>query len=199
MASKDEMKDFNRLVSMANKRLRRLEKKGYKSPAYKSVMKSGGKFHNRRGASFNEKQKEYHRVKQFLGMKTSTIKGSKKVLNDMLKATGLDDVLTADAIMTTEIKNTTTNGNEIKSEIVYKFFDLASMVDDYLKSVRRTVSSDEIWRSIHDTYLANYDQSSFDESDPSQMVGRIVQQLHEQYLQRTGNSGRKRNYNTFLE
>ena len=58
MASKDDMKDFNRLVSMANKRLRRLEKKGYKSPAYKSVMKSGGKFHNRRGASFNEKQKE---------------------------------------------------------------------------------------------------------------------------------------------
>lgn len=199
MASKDEMKDFNRLVSMANKRLRRLEKKGYKSPAYKSVMKSGGKFHNRRGASFNEKQKEYHRVKQFLGMKTSTIKGSKKVINDMLKATGLDDVVTADTIMTTEIKNETTNGNEIKSEIVYKFFDLASMVDDYLKSVRRTVSSDEIWRSIHDTYLANYDQSNFDDSDPTEMVRNVIEQLHAQYLQRTGNSGRKRNYNTFLE
>ena len=174
MASKDDMKDFNRLVSMANKRLRRLEKKGYKSPAYKSVMKSGGKFHNRRGASFNEKQKEYHRVKQFLGMKTSTIKGSKKVLNDMLKATGLDDVVTADTIMTTEIKNET-NGNEIKSEIVYKFFDLASMVDDYLKSVRRTVSSDEIWRSIHDTYLANYDQSNFDNSDPTEMVRNVIE------------------------
>ena len=199
MASKDDMKDFNRLVSMANKRLRRLKKKGYKSPAYKSVMKSGGKFHNRRGASFNEKQKEYHRVKQFLGMKTSTIKGSKKVLNDMLKATGLDDVVTADTIMTTEIKNETTNGNEIKSEIVTKFFDLASMVDDYLKSARRTVSSDEIWRSIHDTYLVNYDKSNFDDSDPTEMVRNVIEQLHNQYLQRTGKSGRQRNYNTFLE
>lgn len=199
MASKDDMKDFNRLVSMANKRLHRMEKKGYKSPAYKSAMKSGGKFHNRRGASFNEKQKEYHRVKNFLGMKTSTIKGSKKVLNDMLKATGLDDVVTADTIMTTEIKNETTNGNEIKSEIVYKFFDLASMVDDYLKSARRTVSSDEIWRSIHDTYLANYDQSNFDDSDPTEMVRNVIEQLHAQYLQRTGKSGRQREYNTFLE
>lgn len=191
MASKDEMKDFNRLVSMANKRLRRMEKKGYKSPAYKSAMKSGGKFHNRRGASFNEKQKEYHRVKQFLGMKTSTIKGSKKVIKDMLGATGLDDVVDADSIMTSDIEN----GNEI----VYKFFDLASMVDDYLKSVRRTVSSDEIWRSIHDTYLANYEHSKFDDSDPTEMVRNVIEQLHAQYLQRTGKSGRKREYNTFLE
>ena len=195
MASKDDMKDFNRLVSMANKRLRRLEKKGYKSPAYKSVMKSGGKFHNRRGASFNEKQKEYHRVKQFLGMKTSTIKGSKKVINDMLKTTGLDDVTDADTIMTTEIKG----NSDGSTDVINKFFDLASMVDDYLKSVRRTVSSDEIWRSIHDTYLANYDESNFNDQDASQMVGQIVDKLHAQYLQRTGKSGRQRNYNTFLE
>ena len=158
-------------------------------------MKSVGKYHNRRGAMFNEKQKEYHRVKQFLGMKTSTIKGSKKVINDMLKTTGLDDVTDADTIMTTEIKG----NSDGSTDVINKFFDLASMVDDYLKSVRRTVSSDEIWRSIHDTYLANYDESNFDDQDASQMVGQIVDKLHAQYLQRTGKSGRQRNYNTFLE
>lgn len=195
MASKNDMKDFNRLVSMANKRLRRMKKKGYQSPAYKSAMKTGGKFHNKRGASFNEKQKEYYRVKQFLGMKTSTIKGSKKVLKDMLSATGLDDVVDADTIMTTEVK-----GNpDGSTDVINKFFDLASMVDDYLKTARRTVSSDEIWRSIHDTYLAGVDEGNFDDQDASEMVGKVVDKLHAQYLQRTGKSGRQRNYNTFLE
>lgn len=195
MASKDEMQDFNRLVSMANKRLQRLMKKGFKSPAYNSAKKSGGKFSNKRGASFNEKQKEYHRVKQFLGMKTSTIKGSKKVLNNMLKSTGLDDVIDATTIMTTE----SVANSDGSIEVINKFFDLASMVDEYLSSSRKTVSSDEIWRSIHDTYMANYDESNFDDKEASEMVGEIVDNLHEKYLQRTGKSGRKRNYNTFLE
>ena len=195
MASKEEMKDFNSLVSKANKRMRRMEKKGYKSPAYKSAVKSGGKFHNKRGATFNEKQKEYHRVKQFLGMKTSTIKGSKKVIKDMLKSTGLDDVVDADTIMTTQ---TTVNADG-STDVINKFFDLASMVDDYLESARKTVSSDEIWRSIHDTYIADYEESDFDDKDASEMVGKIVDQLHEKYLNRTGKSDRKRNYNTFLE
>lgn len=195
MASKNDMKDFNRLVSMANKRLRRMKKKGYQSPAYKSAMKTGGKFHNKRGASFNEKQKEYYRVKQFLGMKTSTIKGSKKVLKDMLSSTGLDDVVDVDTIMTTEVK-----GNpDGSTDVINKFFDLASMVDDYLKTARRTVSSDEIWRSIHDTYLAGVDEGNFDDQDASEMVGKVVDKLHAQYLQRTGKSGRQRDYNTFLE
>lgn len=195
MASKEDMKDFNRLVSMANKRVRRMEKKGYKSPAYKSAMKSGGKFHNKRGGSFNEKQKEYYRVKQFLGMKTSTIKGSKQVIKNMLSTTGLDDVVDANTIMTSETKS----NPDGSTDVINKFFDLASMVDDYLKSARRTVSSDEIWRSIHDTYIANYEESDFDDNDASQMVGQVVEKLHKQYIQRTGKSGRQRNYNTFLE
>lgn len=195
MASKDEMKDFNRLVSMANKRLRRMEQKGLKTPAYKSAKKSGGTFHNKKGATFNEKQKEYHRVKQFLGMKTSTIKGSKEVVKSMLKSTGLDDVVDAETIMTTQ----TVSNADGSTDVVSKFFDLASMVDEYLESARKTVSSDEIWRSIHDTYISDYDESNFDDKDASEMVGKIVDDLHAKYLQRTGKSGRKRNYNTFLE
>lgn len=199
MASKDDMLDFNRLVSIANKRLRRMAKKGYQSPAYKSAMKTGGKFHNKRGASFNEKQKEYHRVKNYLGMKTSTITGSKKVINDMLKTTGLDDVIDATTIM----KTTMTTGNEGTSttlNFTNQFFDLASMVDEYLKNAHKTVSSGEIWRSIHDTYLSGYsEEGDYFDDDPEEMIGKIVKQLHAQYLERTGHSGRKRNYNTFLE
>ena len=177
MASKDEMKDFNRLVSMANKRMRRMAKKGFQSPAYKSAVKTGGKFHNKKGATFNEKQKEYHRVKNFLGMKTSTVRGSKKVIKNMLKATGLDDVVDADTIMTTE----TQADSDGSVKVITKFFDLASMVDEYLKSARKTVSSDEIWRSIHDTYLANYQEGNYNDKEAEQMVGKVVDKLHAQY------------------
>ena len=98
----DPFSDMNRLVSMANKRLRRMERKGYKSPAYKKAMKTGGKFHNVRGASYNQKAREYQRVQNFLGEKTSTLRGSKKVLTDMLSRTGLDDAVDLDTIMTTD-------------------------------------------------------------------------------------------------
>lgn len=198
MARKKDLKDLNRLISMANKRLRRMEKKGYKTPAYKSAMKSGGKFHNKRGASFNDKQKEYHRVKNFLGMKTSTITGSKKVVKNMLSTTGLDDILSDAGIMTTEVGDVMNEGSMKSLRITNTFFDLASMVDEYLKSAHKTVSSGEIWRSIHDTYLSGYSDDGFGE-DPEEIVGKVVKQLHAQYLQRTGHSGRKRNYNTFLE
>ena len=62
----NDFADFNKLVSKANKRLRRLAKKGWKTRAYKKAVQTGGKFHNRRGASYKEKAREYQRVKNFL-------------------------------------------------------------------------------------------------------------------------------------
>ena len=85
MSKKDnEFADFNKLVSKANKRLQKKKKKGWKTRAYKKAVKTGGQFHNRRGASYKEKAREYQRVKNFLNSETSTVRGSKKVLKDML-------------------------------------------------------------------------------------------------------------------
>ena len=75
----DPFSDMNRLVSMANKRLRRMERKGYKSPAYKKAMKTGGKFHNVRGASYNQKAREYQQVQKKLREKNRKMRESKKV------------------------------------------------------------------------------------------------------------------------
>lgn len=176
----NEFADFNKLVSKANKRLRRLSKKGWKTRAYKKAVQTGGKFHNRRGASYKEKAREYQRVKNFLNSDTSTVRGSKKVLKQMLSRTGLEDIVgdDPDTIMTSEEVE---NGDG-STTIINKFFDIASMVDDYLENHRGVkISSDEIWRSIHDTYLAGYSED-FSDADAEEVVGDVVRRLHNDYL-----------------
>lgn len=197
MTKKDEFKDFNKLVSKANKRLRRLEKKGWKTGAYKKAKMTGGAFHNKRGASYHEKAREYQRVKNFLNSKTSTVRGSTKVVKDMLSRTGLSDMLgdTADTIVTSEMVDSVANG-VVSTTIINKFFDIASMVDEYLKNHRGTkISSDEIWRSVHDTYLSDYD-IDFEDVDPDEMVGNVVRKLHEDYLKSHGSKSSKQTWST---
>lgn len=75
-----------RLVSASNKRLKRLEQSnlgGYSS-ALQNKKKSGVRF-STRGKNINELRKEFRRAKSFLKSKTSTIKGTKKVINRMSK------------------------------------------------------------------------------------------------------------------
>ena len=176
----NDFSDFNKLVSKANKRLRRLAKKGWKTRAYKKAVQTGGKFHNRRGASYKEKAREYQRVKNFLNSETSTVRGSKKVLKQMLSRTGLEDIVGGDpdTIMTSEEVE---NGDG-SITLVNKFFDIASMVDDYVENNRGVkISSDEIWRSIHDTYLAGY-EDDFSDADAEEIVGDVGRRLHNDYL-----------------
>ena len=172
--------DFNKLVSKANKRYRRLAKKGWNTGAFKKAKETGGAFHNKRGMSDREKAKEYQRVSNFLNSKTSTVRGSKKVLKNMLKRTGLDDMIddTPDTIITTALESV----GDGSTNVINKFFDIASMVDEYLENNRGVkVSSDEIWRSIHDTYLSDYDDD-FSDADADEMVANTVRKLHNYYL-----------------
>ena len=75
--SESEMKQItSRLVSASNKRIRRLEQAtmGTVSPAY-SRIKNRGKMFSVRGKDVNQVRNEFKSAKQFLQMKTSTIKG----------------------------------------------------------------------------------------------------------------------------
>ena len=74
-------KAVSRLASAANKRLKRFEGFELESPATKSVEKSGGKF-GTRGKTLNQLRSEFIRAKNFLGNKTSTIKGYKQFKKD---------------------------------------------------------------------------------------------------------------------
>lgn len=191
--SKD-FSDFNQLVSKANKRYRRLAKKGWKTGAFKKAKETGGQFHNRRGMSKKEKAREYQRVNNFLNSKTSTVRGSRKVLKNMLSRTGLSDIVdsTPDEIMVTG-GNIDNNDNLVA---VNKFFDIASMVDQYLENHRGVkISSDEIWRSIHDTYLEGYDVD-FSNADADAMVANTVRKLHQKYIQSHGSHSSRQTWST---
>ncbi|WP_457848416.1 hypothetical protein, partial [Staphylococcus aureus] len=75
-------KEASRLVSLANKRVQRLELNGLTdSPAYKAYIASGGKF-GVRGKSHNELQQEVARLNRFINSTTSTIKGVNKTLKE---------------------------------------------------------------------------------------------------------------------
>lgn len=73
--------EVSRLNSMANKRIKRLANSDFNtSPAYQKWLKSGGQYFSIRGKSQQDVWKEYYRVQEFLNYKTSTITGSKRVL-----------------------------------------------------------------------------------------------------------------------
>lgn len=191
---KDDFADFNQLVSKANKRYRRLAKKGWNTGAYKKAVETGGAFHNKRGASYKEKAREYKRVQNFLNSKTSTVRGSKKVVKSMLKRTGLDEIIGDDAetIMTTDV----VKGADGSTSVVNKFFDIASMVDEYLENHRGVkVSSDEIWRSIHDTYLKGY-KVDFSDVNVDEIMANTVRRLHKEYLDSHDSSSSKSTWST---
>lgn len=78
MTKKELSKVVSQLASAANKRLKRLAATpmGGESRAYKTAMKRG-KF-SVKGKDKNALWNEYKRVRQFLGSKTSTVKGFKE-------------------------------------------------------------------------------------------------------------------------
>lgn len=83
-------KHLSKLVSKANHRYDRMQKAGWNSPAMDTAKKTGGRFKNGRSMTYREMQKEQKRVENFLNSKTSSKTGTRKSVNKMLKATGMD-------------------------------------------------------------------------------------------------------------
>lgn len=85
-------KVLSRLNSAANKRIARLSKSATTSPALESVRASGGKF-SVSGKNLNELRAEYARAKNFMQLKSSTVRGWKNIRKDtirVLQARGVD-------------------------------------------------------------------------------------------------------------
>ena len=77
-----DRKEASRLASLANKRAQRLANNGLEdSPAYQMYIKTGGKF-GVKGKTHNELQQEVSRLKRFIDMNTSTVKGVTNTLKE---------------------------------------------------------------------------------------------------------------------
>ena len=80
-----------KLVSAANKRVRRFEAAGEKSPALSQVEQEG--MFSTRNKSFNEVRQEFARARRFLTSETGNIRGARRVRNrviENLRRTGVD-------------------------------------------------------------------------------------------------------------
>ena len=131
----EDRREASRLASLANKRVQRLEANGLQdSPAYQMYLKTGGKF-GVKGKSHNELQQEVSRLKRFIDMNTSTVKGVTNTLKEMAANTGISYA----------------NMKELKQKSA-KFFELASKVEQYLRTVEDMASAigyQKIWETIN--------------------------------------------------
>ena len=133
---KENRKKISRLVSLANKRLKRLENAGLNdSPAYQKWVEAGAEKFSVKGKDHNELQRELSRLKNFIESETSTVRGVNNVLKRMAQNTGIEY----------------SNMQELKDN-AKTFFELSSKVEQYLRTVDDIASAigyQKIWESIN--------------------------------------------------
>ena len=133
---KENRKRISRLVSLANKRLKRLEDAGLNdSPAYQKWVEAGAEKFSVKGKDHNELQRELSRLKNFIESETSTVRGVNNVLKQMAQNTGIEY----------------SNMQELKDN-AKTFFELSSKVEQYLRTVDDIASAigyQKIWESIN--------------------------------------------------
>lgn len=159
MDAKQYRKEASKVISMANKRLTRLEKsKLTDSPAYsKYVDNNETPRFSVKGLDHNALQREMSKVKKFVQSKTSTVRGINSTLKEMANNTGI------------KYKNL----KELRSK-AGKFFELSSKVEQYLRNVDDIASAigyQKIWEAIN-TYVKN---ESIDLKDSEKDIDSMVQ------------------------
>lgn len=157
----------SQLASMANKRLDRLEKNELtSSPAYQKWEQNGSHRFSVGGKSYSEVQSEYWRVKDFLEMRTSSVTGTKAVLQEIATNIGWGKI-DFDNIALTQ-------------EQLSNFFKIADTVSQYLDSVDESAAAldyQEIWDTINAAYQEGKIDFNNAELDAEQMQGIVSKML----------------------
>lgn len=162
----DFRREASRLASIANKRIERLERNKLRdAPAYKRYIQDGGAKFGVKGKTFNQVQSEVARLNRFLNSETSTIRGANRVLTEMAANTGI------------KYKNL----KELRDKSG-KFFELASKVEQYLRTVEDMASAigyQKIWEAINVYTQAQGVDLSSGKLDVDQMTEAVVKALKE--------------------
>ena len=152
--------EARRKVSLANKRIRRLEEKGLTdTPAYRGLVRSGEPRFSVRGKDFNQLQAEVSRMDRFIRANTSTIRGANNTLKEMAKIT--------------KIKYKDMKDLQEKSN---KFFELSDKIEQYLRTVHDMASAigyQKIWESIN-VYIQ---ESKVDLTDGEQAIDEMIENI----------------------
>lgn len=163
--TKEERKlreEARRLVSMANKRLRRLEEQNLiDSPAYKQWVEDGAQKFSVKGKSMEEVKQEIGRMNDFLHKQTSTVKGAKEYFKNVAKEVGIKKF--ADFTDLQRKLNT--------------FFAIADKIKDYLynsKEIGVAIGYQKIWEVVSDYVDEVNDELDLTEEDVLDMAGKIA-------------------------
>lgn len=134
-------KEVSRMASMANKRLKRLERNNLTLlPAYREWEQHGAIKFSVRGKNYNQLQSEYWRLKHFLDDRTSTVRQANKFLREMAENTGIKY-----------------RGLEDLKNKSSQFFELAEKIKQYNMSINQSAQAldyQKIWQQIN-TYVNN--------------------------------------------
>ena len=130
--------EASRKVSMANKRLKRMEQQNLSmSPAYKKWIDEGGQKFGIRGKSMEEVRVEVARLNKFLNQTTSTVRGTKKYLRNIAGQVGIKQWGSFQSL------NSQLRG----------FFEVADRVQEYLKNSKEVAVSigyKKIWEEVNE-------------------------------------------------
>ena len=158
-----DRKEITRLVSIANRRIKRLQGSGLAdAPALTRFVPERGRF-SIKGLKGNELRTEVGRLRKFLEAQTSTVRGYDRVLKGVAKSTGIKfdrvrDLRTSSA----------------------RFFELASKTEQYLRNVEGTASAigyKAIWEAINVYNKKSGDFLMDVEVDVEGLIKQIAEQV----------------------
>lgn len=130
--------EASRKVSMANKRLKRMEDQNLTmSPAYKKWVDEGGQKFGIKGKSTQEVKAEVARLNKFLKQTTSTVRGTKKYLNNVASQVGIVNYDSYQSL-----------NSQLKD-----FFEVSDRVREYLKNSKEvsvSIGYKKIWEQVNE-------------------------------------------------
>lgn len=169
-----------RLVSASNKRIRSLAKTeiGQLSPAYRSRMERGGLF-STKGLNTNQLRHLFGEAKGYLQLKTSSVKGWKKIREDVVSdmEKGIEEN-TGTKVDLSELLSTTT-----KSHKFWKTFrEIEEMNNIPDKNTKSKYNSERIKEMVAEMYDRKSGHGGFRQSreDVVDAINEKITQLYEQ-------------------
>lgn len=160
---KELRQEARRLVSLANKRLKRIEQQGLtESPAYKKYVEDGKQKFGIRGKNTEEVKQEIARMNDYLKKQTSTVKGTKQYLNNVANSVGITDF---------------NNYKDLQKQL-NTFFRGVDKVRDYLRNSKE-VSVAIGYSKIHEV-VSDYVEEVGDNLDSiddlvEEMAGKVIE------------------------
>lgn len=156
---REARKEATRKVSLANKRIRRLEANQLTdTPAYQQYLAGGGKF-SVKGKTHNELQAEIARLNRFIEAQSSTVRGANKLIKETANITGI------------KYKNL----KELRQK-ASAFFEASSKIEQLLRQqsdMASAIGYQKIWQAVNE-YVQ---QEKIDLTQGAQAIDDVVERV----------------------